>query len=154
MTTKYGKLRQMLSENNRGIANSIRVIDDVPSRIELIQYERRFAELYQQVAWKLEETRKYYAVYNTLDSTLTFLQKEVKLLNSISETFPTAMKTTSSKQEFAAQFETIVQGVEESLIRQRSVLSVRDNAVDALKATHQRLVSCVVSCLFIGSYPT
>ena len=146
MTTKYGKLRQMLSENNRGIANSIRVIDDVPSRIELIQYERRFAELYQQVAWKLEETRKYYAVYNTLDSTLTFLQKEVKLLNSISETFPTAMKSTSSKQEFATQFETIVQGVEESLTRQRSVLSVRDNTVDALKATHQRLVS--ISCLF------
>ena len=147
MTTKYRKLRQMLSENNRGIANSIRVIDDVPSRIELIQYERRFAELYQQVAWKLEETRKYYAVYNTLDSTLTFLQKEVKLLNSISETFPTAMKSTSSKQEFATQFETIVQGVEESLTRQRSVLSVRDNTVDALKAAHQRLVS--ISCLFM-----
>jgi hypothetical protein len=49
VTAKYTKLRQVLAESNRTIANSIRVIDDVPSRIELIQYERRFAELYQQV---------------------------------------------------------------------------------------------------------
>lgn len=48
-TAKYAKLRQVLAESNRMLANSNRVIDDVPSRIELIQYERRFAELYQQV---------------------------------------------------------------------------------------------------------
>jgi hypothetical protein len=92
------------------------------------------------VAWKLDETRKYYAVYNTLDTTLTFLQKEVKLLNSISETFPTAMKSSSSRTEFANQFETIVHGVEESLSRQRTVLDQKDAQVDAVKSTHQRLV--------------
>jgi hypothetical protein len=92
------------------------------------------------VAWKLEETRKYYAVYNTLDTTLTFLQKEVKLLNSISETFPTAMKSSSSKTEFANQFETIVRGVEESLSRQRTVLDQKDAQVDTVKSVHQRLV--------------
>ncbi len=92
------------------------------------------------MAWKLDETRKYYAVYNTLDTTLTFLQKEVKLLNSISETFPTAMKSSSSRTEFANQFETIVHGVEESLSRQRTVLDQKDAQVDAVKSTHQRLV--------------
>ncbi len=92
------------------------------------------------MAWKLEETRKYYAVYNTLDTTLTFLQKEVKLLNSISETFPTAMKSSSSKTEFANQFETIVRGVEESLSRQRTVLDQKDAQVDTVKSVHQRLV--------------
>lgn len=65
-----------------------------------------------QVAWKLEETRKYYDMYNTLDTTLNFLQKEVKLLNSISENFHEAMKSTHSKGEFSKQFETIVHGVE------------------------------------------
>ena len=65
-----------------------------------------------QVAWKLEETRKYYDMYNTLDTTLNFLQKEVKLLNSISENFHEAMKSSQSKVEFSKQFETIVQGVE------------------------------------------
>jgi len=67
-----------------------------------------------QVAWKLEETRKYYDMYNTLDTTLNFLQKEVKLLNSISENFHEAMKSSQSKVEFSKQFENIVQGVEVS----------------------------------------
>ena len=68
--------------------------------------------IYLQVAWKLEETRKYYDMYNTLDTTLNFLQKEVKLLNSISENFHEAMKSSQSKLEFSKQFESIVQGVE------------------------------------------
>jgi hypothetical protein len=75
---KYNHLRQLLAEANQEVASSIRVIDDIPTRTELIQYERRFVELYQQVAWKLEETRKYYDMYNTLETTLQFLQKEVK----------------------------------------------------------------------------
>ena len=60
----------------------------------------------------MEETRKYYDMYNTLDTTLGFLQKEVKLLNSISENFHEAMKSAHSKGEFSKQFETIVHGVE------------------------------------------
>ena len=74
---KYNKIRQLLAESNLEVANTTRTIDDIPTRTELIQYERRFAELYQQVAYKLQETRKYYSLYNTLDSTLGFLQKEV-----------------------------------------------------------------------------
>lgn len=68
-----------MAETNLEVANAIRTIDDIPTRTELIQYERRFVELYQQVAWKLEETRKYYDIYNTLDTSLGFLQKEVKI---------------------------------------------------------------------------
>lgn len=77
MTTKYNRLRQLLAETNLEIANTSRAIDDVPTRTELIQYERRFGELYQQVSWKLDETRKYFALYNTLESTLGHLQREV-----------------------------------------------------------------------------
>lgn len=74
---KYNSLRQILAETNLEVANTSRIIDDVPTRTELIQYERRFVELYQQVEWKLEETRKYYDMYNTLDTTLSHIQKEV-----------------------------------------------------------------------------
>ena len=76
--SKFNRLRQLLAEANQEVASSVRFIDDIPTRTELIQYERRFVELYQQVAWKLEETRKYYDMYNTLDTTLGFLQKEVR----------------------------------------------------------------------------
>jgi len=48
--TKYNRLRQLLAEANLEVAHAIRTIDDVPTRTELIQYERRFVELYQQVS--------------------------------------------------------------------------------------------------------
>eukprot|EP01034_Spumella_vulgaris_P022214 gene22214-28328_t len=137
---KYNKLRQLLAETNLEVANAVRTIDDVPTRTELIQYERRFVELYQQVAWKLEETRKYYDIYNTLDTTLGFLQKEVKLLNSISENFVEAMKSTQSKVEYSKQFENIVKGVEDSLQRQERQLVQKDQKVEELKVVHQNLV--------------
>lgn len=112
--TKYNRLRQLLAQTNLEVANTARTIDDIPTRTELIQYERRFAELYQQVAWKLEENRKYYDMYNILETSLSFVQKEVKLLNSISENFNEAMRNPVLKTEFLQQFEKIVKGVDVS----------------------------------------
>ena len=40
-----------------------------------MQYERRFRELYQQVASKLEETKKFYSLFNTLEEKKGFLSK-------------------------------------------------------------------------------
>lgn len=85
---KYNHLRELLAEANREVATSVRIIDDIPTRSELIQYERRFTELYQQVAWKLEETRKYYDQYNTLDTTLSYIQKEVTIENLFEDIMP------------------------------------------------------------------
>ena len=122
----------MLAEANLEVASTIRVIDDVPTRTELIQYEKRFVELYQQVAWKLEETRKYYDLYNTLDSTLGFIQKEIKVLNSVSDNFHSAMRSTTAKAEFSKQFETIVKGVE-------------------VKIVISLLICCVTLCAYFSS---
>lgn len=136
---KYNRLRQLLAETNIDISNTSRTIDDIPTRTELLQYERRFVELYQQVAWKLDETRKYYALYNTLDTTLNFLQKEVKLLNSVSDNFNEAMRSYESKREYLKQFETIVKGVEDSLVRQESTLVSREKRLDEVKSTYQNV---------------
>jgi hypothetical protein len=136
---KYNRLRQLLAETNIDISNTSRTIDDIPTRTELLQYERRFVELYQQVAWKLDETRKYYALYNTLDSTLNFLQKEVKLLNSVSDNFNEAMRSHESKREYLKQFQTIVKGVEDSLVRQEGTLVQREKRLDEIKFTYQNV---------------
>jgi hypothetical protein len=137
---KYNRLRQLLAETNLEIASNVRIIDDVPTRTELIQYERRFAELYQQVAWKLVETKKYFAMYNQYDSTLSFLQKEIKLLNSISENFSTAMRSAQGKEEYLKQFELILKGVESSLKAQESLLAKSETQTEDLKETYQNLV--------------
>ena len=65
-----------------------------------------------QVAWKLDETKKYYSMYNTLDTTLSFLQKEVKLLNSIGGSCDEAMQNPQSTREYLSQAESIIKGLE------------------------------------------
>jgi hypothetical protein len=42
-----------------------------------------YFQRFDQVAEKLKETRKYFALYNTLDDTRTYIQREVSLLESI-----------------------------------------------------------------------
>ena len=64
------------------------------------QYEKRFVELYEQITAKLEETRRYYDVFNTLQETKKLLQKEISLLNSIESQFETAMSNYDGKSKF------------------------------------------------------
>lgn len=63
VTSKYTKGRQLIAKKNRDIQTLLRKIDGVPTRAELMQYERRFVELNDQMAANLEETRKYFAKY-------------------------------------------------------------------------------------------
>lgn len=42
VTSKYNRLRQVLADANLEVASTVRTIDDIPTRTELIQYERRF----------------------------------------------------------------------------------------------------------------
>ena len=138
--SKYNRLRQVLADANLEVANTVRTIDDIPTRTELIQYERRFNELYQQVAWKLDETRKYYDYYNQLDTSLGFIQKNVKLLNSISDNFDVAMKSQQTKNEYLEQCDQIVRGVESTVVKQEGILSKKTDQVEELQETHSKLV--------------
>ena len=46
---KYDKVRKVLASRNQDIARIRRKMDGYPSRAELLQYEKRFVELYAQV---------------------------------------------------------------------------------------------------------
>jgi len=137
---KYDRMRQMLADRNLSIANTSRLIDDIPTRTELIQYERRFVELYDQVALRLEETRKYYETYNILDETRQTLKKEVNILNSITDNFEKAMKAKSSKEEFLKQLQAIVAGIQESTLRQKKRLEEKVKKANELQSSYQNLV--------------
>ena len=62
---------------------------------ELMQYERRFRELYQQLASKSEETKRYYDQYNLLGEKQGYLTKEASLINSIHDNFMKVRPTAS-----------------------------------------------------------
>ncbi|XP_022080112.1 coiled-coil domain-containing protein 93-like [Acanthaster planci] len=114
---KLQKLRLLLARKTREIAALQRKIDDVPSRAELSQYQRRFVELYNQVANTHKETKQFYTLYNTLDDTKLYVEKEITLLNSIHDNFSQAMNSTSNKEQFLRQFEQIVGGVKQNKIK-------------------------------------
>lgn len=59
-------IRLRLARSTRVAASLQRQLDDVPGRAELAQYQRRFLELYSQVAAKHKETKQFYTLYDTL----------------------------------------------------------------------------------------
>ena len=107
------KIRRVLARKNQEIATLNRRIDEVPTRAELLQYERRFVELYELSSEKHIETKKFFEMYNALQASAEFMSTEVKLLNSIIEGFPSAVSkgNAASRQEFLAKFEKILEGV-------------------------------------------
>eukprot|EP00112_Aurelia_sp_Birch-Aquarium-sp1_P022474 Seg6341.1 transcript_id=Seg6341.1/GoldUCD/mRNA.D3Y31 product="Coiled-coil domain-containing protein 93" protein_id=Seg6341.1/GoldUCD/D3Y31 len=109
---KLQKIRLLAAKRNREIASLQWKIDDVPARAELIQYQQQFIELYNQVAATHKETKQFYTLYNTLDDTKLYLEKEANLLNSIHDSFEQARgASSSSKEQFLEQMENILAGV-------------------------------------------
>ncbi|XP_055637775.1 coiled-coil domain-containing protein 93 isoform X2 [Toxorhynchites rutilus septentrionalis] len=104
-------LRLQLAKKNRAYVSINRQMDNIPDRTELAQYQRRFLELYNQVSAKHRETKQFYTLYNTLDDTKLYLEKEMSLLNSIYDNYGNAMLSFSSREQFLQQFENIVEGI-------------------------------------------
>ncbi|XP_028292658.1 coiled-coil domain-containing protein 93 isoform X2 [Gouania willdenowi] len=111
---KLQKIRLLMARRNREIAILQRKIDDVPSRAELTQYQKRFIELYSQVSSTHKETKQFFTLYNTLDDKKVYLEKEVNLLNSIHDNFQQAMSSSAAKEQFLRQMEQIVEGIKQS----------------------------------------
>uniref|UniRef100_A0A8B9GIX0 Coiled-coil domain-containing protein 93 n=1 Tax=Amazona collaria TaxID=241587 RepID=A0A8B9GIX0_9PSIT len=105
------------ARRNREIAILQRKIDEVPSRAELTQYQKRFIELYSQVSATHKETKQFFTLYNTLDDKKVYLEKEVNLLNSIHDNFHQAMSSSGSREQFLRQMEQIVEGIKQNRMK-------------------------------------
>eukprot|EP00947_MAST-08B_sp_MAST-8B-sp1_P000596 g596.t1 len=138
---KYNKLRLLLAHKSQGIATVARHIDDVPTRTELLQYERRFVELYEQVASKLEETRKYFDTYNVLKQKRDFLQREVTQLQQIHENFPAAFKAGKASQgTFLTSMNAIVAGLEQTFSKISGKLDESKGRQGDVNDQYQKLI--------------
>lgn len=114
LTERVANARLMLGRKTRTVAALQRQLDQIPTRAELAQYQRRFMELYNQVAAKHRETKQFYTLYNTLNDTHQYLTKELTLLNSILDNYTEAMASPASKEQFMKQFEVIVEGIKQN----------------------------------------
>jgi len=99
-----------------------RQLDEIPSRAELAQYQKRFLELYIQVSSKLSETRQFYNLYNILDATKLYLEREVSLLNNIFDNFEKAKATKGNQERFLDTLENMLKSVRELLAKVRSLV--------------------------------
>ena len=137
---KHAKLRVALAEQSQQVALASRAVDDVPTREELIQYERRFGELYDEVALKLEENRKHVTTYNTLETVLKLLEKEVSLIQSVHDQFEVGMRSAKGKREFQTQFGSILESVRTNLVQMRKKRDGASAERDAKQEEYQRLL--------------
>ncbi|XP_046390342.1 coiled-coil domain-containing protein 93 isoform X2 [Ischnura elegans] len=138
--TRLAKARLVLAKHTRAVASLKRHVDDVPGRAELAQYQRRFLELYNQVASKHRETKQFYTLYNTLDDTKLYLSKELNLLNSILDTYGEAMSSAAGKEQFMRQFDLIVEGVKQNKMK---VGKRRTEEIERREALAARLLTLV-----------
>eukprot|EP00941_MAST-03F_sp_MAST-3F-sp1_P000363 g363.t1 len=137
---KYDKGKLLLANKARDIATLQRKIDEVPLRSELIQYERRFVELYDLIAAKLDETRKYFSTYNMLAQQRDFLQKEVDIIQSINDNFLLAMKSKKGKEQFAKSCAAILDGIKKQTSAKGKQLDTLQKRTDDLSAEYGKLV--------------
>nr|XP_022918328.1 coiled-coil domain-containing protein 93 isoform X1 [Onthophagus taurus] len=137
---KMKNLRLHLAKKNRVISVLQRQMDESPSRPELAQYQRRYFELYNQIAAKHKETKQYFTLFNTLEDTKQYMKKELSLLNSISDSYPEAMMSNVGREEFLRQLDKIVEGVKQSKCRIELNLVEEKQKRDQLGAKLQGLV--------------
>ncbi|KAF2896178.1 hypothetical protein ILUMI_09995 [Ignelater luminosus] len=139
-TERLKALRLQLAKKNRIIATLQRKLDEIPSRAELAQYQRRFLELYNQVAAKHKETKQYYTLYNTLEDTRYYITRELSLLNSICDQYPEAISSSSNKEEFLQKLGDIVDCIKQSRLKVEQKLIEEKQKRDQLSHTLQGLV--------------
>lgn len=137
---KYESERLMLNKRSRAVALLSRKLEDIPTRPELIQYERRFEELYETVQSKLKETRKYFAQYNVLADTKKYLVKEISLLNSLQSQVHAAVETVSGKSSLVTALAGIEDGVQANIKLVEAKLASEQNALGDVQDSHDEAV--------------
>nr|XP_010962440.1 coiled-coil domain-containing protein 93 [Camelus bactrianus] len=118
---KLYKIRLLQARRNREIAILHRKIDEVPSRAELIQYQKRFIELYRQISAVHKETKQFFTLYNTLDDKKVYLEKEVRAFIKRRQlhrmSCSQAMASPAARDQFLRQMEQIVEGIKQSRMK-------------------------------------
>ena len=137
--SRLQRVRAQLAQLNQSIGRIDRAMEDVPTRAELLQYEKRFVELYHVVSLNLAETKKYYALYNSLRDSYQFMGNEKSLLESIITQYPTASKQKGGKDNFVTNMEGVIHGVDKQRAVKQGELDKEKGARDGLIAQYNAL---------------
>ncbi|KAF3447202.1 hypothetical protein FNV43_RR12382 [Rhamnella rubrinervis] len=141
LVEEVNSARKELAANLKAILAVKRQLDNVPSQLELIQYERRFSELYVHIQGKHQQTQKYYDTYNALLEIKELMLKEISLLNSISSQFQDAITTTAGRMKLIDSMEGIVKSSQQKLEKVQLGLQDDHKVCDALKEKYSAAIA-------------
>lgn len=137
---QLGELEIQLLATNQKILNLRKKLDSVPSKSEVNQYRKRFVELYQSIASRNLDIKKFYIFFNSLQDTRLYLKKEINLLDSIFDNLSTAKHSAISKNEFLLQFQQIVDGIIKARINVYDKLTIEKHKRDKLNDEYSKLI--------------
>merc|ERR1719499_1496823 len=137
---KYDKVRKVLATRNQDISRIRRKIDGFPSRAELLQYEKRFVELYEQSTELLKENKKYVDLYNTLQVIHERMQNEVSLLESIQKAFNEG-QAQQNPQEFNKNYGVALQHVQEAFAHHEKEHNMVKEALEMKRQLYNKLAN-------------
>eukprot|EP01065_Artemidia_motanka_P053370 TRINITY_DN9884_c0_g1_i1.p1 TRINITY_DN9884_c0_g1~~TRINITY_DN9884_c0_g1_i1.p1 ORF type:complete len:608 (+),score=289.45 TRINITY_DN9884_c0_g1_i1:57-1880(+) len=136
--------QRLAAKRSREVTKIQRAIDEIPSRAELTQYERRFTELYEQVAWKFRETRENFNQYNVASDTRKYLEQERSLLKSVEEQMQSIMgpkEPAERKTALAESIKDIVEKVRAGQAKTGERLLGEKRRLEKLVAEYKELVA-------------
>ncbi|KAI9920419.1 hypothetical protein PsorP6_015390 [Peronosclerospora sorghi] len=140
MAQKYKEMQRTAARQTRAVHGLMKDMDAIPSRMEIVQYEKRLVELSDQVALTLEETRKYFCSYNTLKTLLQVYEKELSLMESIHDNFDAAVSCKTATQAFCQQMDSVLDNMHDAIAKQLKTRNESQSNIDALDSTYQVLL--------------
>lgn len=138
---KLQRIKDVLYQRHLELLTIYHKIDEIPTRGELLQFEKRFSELYQITATKLIETRSYFTLYNTLQTTYSYLQQELTLLESILNNFENGMKTEKTQKDMQGQIKNILAVMNENIANTQQELDSESSNEAIFVTKHNKLMA-------------
>lgn len=105
--------KQSLFEENRVINVLLRKIQVNPSKLELLQYQKRFEELYEQINIVNEKNRELINEINSKEEVKMLLQQKLQTFVDLKEVY-TNLKSKKDKENFKKTLEDVFNNVLES----------------------------------------
>jgi hypothetical protein len=120
---RLSRARVKLASISRAQASESRFEDAEPTKVELLQFERRFAELYEQMTLKSDEHRRHVTTFNSLSTKVSLIEGQLSLLKSIRDGFIASKSNPRAASELLSQFPTILEGFNNSIEKSKMKLA-------------------------------
>ncbi len=108
--------KQFLFEENKEINMLLRKIQVNPSKLELLQYQKRFEELYDQINLVNEKNRELINDINAKEEVKKLLNQKKQTFMDLKDVY-NSLKQKKEKENFKKNLEELVKGVVDSANR-------------------------------------